>query len=144
MIAKSIQKREKIKEKFIPKNETFYSYFKAASRHDKKKKNEDKKNNKNAQNTTPFIINLQSFQQKINKTNYLIKNLKEENEMFHKGYQESLLSEQKERFNINLITNNRSNAIYDLYHKNIFNQSLLLTKKKRIPEYILESLDVWD
>ena len=29
LIAKSIQKREKIKEKFIPKNETFYSYFKA-------------------------------------------------------------------------------------------------------------------
>ena len=141
LIAKSIQKREKIKEKFIPKNETFYSYFKAASRHDKKKKNEDKKNDKSAQNTTPFIINLQSFQEKINKTNYLIKNLKQENEMFHKGYQKSLLSEQNDKFNINLITNNRANAIYDLYHKNIFNQSLLLTKKKRIPEYILESLD---
>ena len=140
LVAKSIKKRTRINEKFIPKKETFYSYFRAASRLDKNKK-DDKKNDKSTEEKMPFIINLLNFQQKFNKTNYLIQNLKEENEMFHKGYHETLLSQQNEKNNINLIETNRANAINDLYHKNIFNQSLLLTNKKRIPDYILESLD---
>ena len=62
--------------------------------------------------------------------------------MFHNGYQRSLLIEQKRKKNdFNSIENGRKNIIDDLSKNNVFNLSLLLTKKTTIPEYILKSLD---
>ena len=144
IITKSIQKRKKLKDKFIPQNDILlYSYYKEDVRN-KKEKKESKNNDKNEEEekNIPFTLKILDFQKKMNKTNYLIKNLREENKMFHNGYQRALLMEQNRNKNsINIIENKRNNIINDLHKKNLFNQSLLLTKKKKIPDYILESLD---
>ena len=139
LVIKSIIKRKKIKDKFLPKNDIFFSQFRSNSRHNKTKK--ETKQKREEEKNPPFQIKMLDFQKKMNKTNYLINNLKEENKLFYKGYQKALLSNQKDKIDIKAIETNRTKAIHDLYHNNVFNMSLLLTKKKRVPNYILESLD---
>ena len=141
LIIKSIQKRKKIKDKYIPKNEIFYSQFASNSRQNKNIKKSNKKDKSEEEKNIPLRIKMLHFQKKMNKTNYLINNLKEENKMFHNGYFKELLSKQKNKKNIKLLEPNRVKQINDLHKNNVFNMSLLLTKNKRIPSYILESLD---
>jgi len=140
LVVKSIQKRKKLKDKFIPKNDIYYPQFKTAR--NKKEKKESKKNDKTEEEekekNIPFRLKILNFQKKMDKTNYLIKNLSKENKKFFKDFEKSIIFEQKEsKFNIN----KRKNALNELFKNNIFNQSLLLTKKKRIPNYILENLN---
>ena len=135
LIIKSIQKRKKLSDKFIPKNEIFYSEIQDNNN------SLVKRNNRNNKEMTPFKFKIFDFQKKLNKDNYLINQLHEENKMFHDGYQSSLLLKQKENKFINKIESNTPKNLNDYYKNNIFNQSLLLTKKKRVPDYILESLD---
>ena len=144
LVVKSIQKRKKLKDKFIPKNDISYPEFKKSARNKKEKKVFKKidKNEEEEEKNIPFKLKILKFQEKMNKTNYLIKGLRKENKMFNKDFKRSLLFEQKQnKFNINLIINNRKNVVNDLYKNNIFNKSLLLTDKKRVPDYILENLD---
>ena len=141
LIIKSIQKRKKIKDKYIPKNEIFYSQFASNSRQNKNIKKSNKKDKSEEEKNIPLRIKMLHFQKMMNKTNYLINNLKEENKIFHNGYFKELLSKQKNKKNIKLLEPNRVKQINDLHKNNVFNMSLLLTKNKRIPSYILESLD---
>ena len=143
LVVKSIQKRKKLKDKFIPKNDISYPEFKKNARNKKEKKVSKKiDKNEEEEKNIPFKLKILKFQEKMNKTNYLLKDLRKENKMFTKDFKRSLLFEQKQnKFNINLIINNRKNVVNDLYKNNIFNQSLLLTDKKRVPDYILENLD---
>ncbi len=143
LIIKSIQKRKKLKDKFISKNDISYPEFKKNARNKKEKKVSKKiDKNEEEEKNIPFKLKILKFQEKMNKTNYLLKDLRKENKMFTKDFKRSLLFEQKQnKFNINLIINNRKNVVSDLYKNNIFNQSLLLTDKKRVPDYILENLD---
>ena len=130
LIIKSIQKRKKLSDKFIPKNEIFYSEIQDNNN------SLVKRNNRNNKEMTPFKFKIFDFQKKLNKDNYLINQLHEENKMFHDGYQSSLLLKQKENKFINKIESNTPKNLNDYYKNNIFNQSLLLTKKKRVPDYI--------
>lgn len=143
LIIKSIQKRKKLPDNFIPKNEIFYSTYKdkAASNKNKNESNKNENETKNAGNDIPFKTKIFNFQKKLNRANLFINKLSEENKMFHEGYQNSLLTKQKEKNIINPIENITTKDLNYFYKNNIFNQSLLLTKQKRIPHYILESLD---
>ena len=145
LIIKSIQKRKKLPDKFIPKNEIFYSSYKDKEANNKNiieiNKNENENETKNPANVIPFKTKIFNFQKKLNRANFFINKLSEENKMFHEGYQNSLLSKQKEKNIVNPIENMTTKDLNYFYKNNIFNQSLLLTKQKRIPHYILESLD---
>ena len=143
MIIKCIQKRKKLADTFIPKNETFYSSYNNKTTTNKNKNESIKNENeikKEAKNF-PFKTKVFNFQKKLNKVNFLINKLSEENKMFREGYQNSLLTKQKDKNIINSIGNNTTYDLNYFYKNNVFTQSLLLTKQKRIPHYILESLD---
>lgn len=142
LIAKSLQKRKKLPDNFLPKSEILLSRYKNDLKHkDKvdKKQKKDEKNNK--EKSIPFKFMIFDFQKKLNKANTLIKRLNEENKMFHDGYEKNKLLFQDGNNNIKSKTNITNSEENDIHNNNIFNQSVLLTNKKRIPDYILESLD---
>ena len=142
LIIKSIQKRKKLPDKFIPKNDMFYTDLQENSNSiSNKTKIDAMKTDKINREDIPFKFKIFDFQKKLNKDNFLINQLHEENKMFHDGYQNSLVIKQKENKFINKLDSNTPKTLNDYYKNNIFNQSLLLTKKKRVPNYILESLD---
>ena len=104
LIVKSIQKRKKLKDKIIPKNDIYYPQFKTArSKKEKKEyKKSDKTEEEEKEKNIPFRLKIVNFQKKMDKTNYLIKNLSKENKKFFKDFEKSIIFEQKEsKFNIN-------------------------------------------
>ena len=107
LVVKSIQKRKKLKDKFIPKNDIFYPEFKKNARNKKEKKVSKKiDKNEEEEKNIPFKLKILKFQEKMNKTNYLLKDLRKENKMFTKDFKRSLLFEQKQnKFNINFSIN---------------------------------------
>ena len=141
LIIKSIQKRKRLPDKFIPKNEFFYSDIQDNNNSIANKTKIDVKKDDSNNEQIPFKLKVFDFQKKLNKDNFLINQLREENKMFHEGYQNSLVIKQKKNKFINKFETNTPKTLNDYYKNNIFNQSLLLTKQKRVPDYILESLD---
>ena len=156
LVLKSIQKRKKIKEKFIPKKDNFYLSYreyakfkkeqkdKEYNKKYKKEQNEEKSNDKRKEEKIVPLRNIIfQFQNKLNNTNSLLKNISEENKMFHDRYKLSFLGQKKEKNNINLdLSEKTANFTFnDFYKNNVFNQSILLNKQRRIPDYILKSLD---
>ena len=145
LVIKSIQKRKRLPDKFIPKNDIFYSDIQNNNNPvSNKTKNDAKKDdnyNNNNNEQIPFKFKIFDFQKKLNKDNFLINQLHEENKMFREGYQNSLVIRQKDNKFINKIETNAPKTLNDYYKNNIFNQSLLLTKQKRVPDYILKSFD---
>ena len=150
LVLKSIKKRKKLIEKFIPKNEVFYSNYKDYNKKQNKikkiekkkdKKNEDDKNKEEL--TIPFRNKIMNFQNQLNNNNTNLKNISEENKLFHDRYKLSLQQkkENKKKINLELSEKAVNYDINDFYNNNIFNQSLLLTKQRRIPDYILKSLN---
>ena len=140
LIIKSIKKRKRLPDKFIPKNDFFYSDIQDYNNTISNKTKIDTKKEDNNNEQIPFKLKVFDFQKKLNKDNFLINKLHEENKMFHEGYQNSLVKQKKNKF-INKLETDTSKTLNDYYKNNIFNQSLLLTKQKRVPDYILESLD---
>ena len=69
LVVKSIQKRKKLKDKFIPKNDISYPEFKKNARNKKEKKVSKKIDKNEEEKNIPFKLKILKFQEKMNKTN---------------------------------------------------------------------------